>query len=235
MLGWWKLFTPVLFYILYFTVCMQSFDAGRMKCGDWFLQLYSFHTDWIMLGWWVSWNPQYFLFDCINTATWQWFCPMIHFPRCTSTSGHCFSMAAKIEGFRHQSQCGPPAPTAVLSRSLLAGSQSSHICPRSSRRCGQCLRLPRVPEFLFGVHYHSLFCATCSTHCRIWGGIKIVNWAFFHLARISPIKSSRSFLTAIAVSLLPSSVRSRSVQLLSPTMVGAIGSTEDVGYLVCNI
>ena len=125
----------------------------------------------------------------INTATWRWTCPETHFPRCTSTSGHCFSMAAKIEGFCNQCQRGPPAPTSVLSRSLRAGRESSHIRRRSSRRCGRCLRLRRVPEFLLGMmQTKTLFCATCSTHCRIWGGIKIVNWAFFHLARISRIQ-----------------------------------------------
>ena len=114
----------------------------------------------------------------INTATWRWFCPMTHFPRCTSTSGHCFSMSAKIEGFFYPCQRGTPAPTSVLSRSLRAGRQSSHHCPRSSRRCERCLRLRRGPEFLLGMHDLSLFCAKCSTRYRICGGVKIVNWAF---------------------------------------------------------
>ena len=137
----------------------------------------------------------------INTVTWRWFCPMTHFPRCTSTSGHCFSKSAKIEGSCHHRQCGPPAPTSVLSRSLCAGSKCRHICPRSSRRCGRCLRLRRVPEFLLDpvMQTKSLFRATCSTHCRIWGGIKIVNWVFFppgadldNQANVTHLDSDRS-------------------------------------------
>ena len=60
---------PIFKIILHFTVCMQSFDAWGIKCADyWFLSQYSSLTDWMMLGWWISWNPQYFLFDCIKST-----------------------------------------------------------------------------------------------------------------------------------------------------------------------
>ena len=169
--------------------------------------------------------------DSKVAATWGSSCSYSDIRTGGAASTRCWS-EAKSGGFCQSSPLHggcQRVPIGVLMRSLLAGRKWCHHRHRCGRRWRWCHRALQDPEFLFLCrHDHCLLCASRSTHNCTYDE-QILHVQHFHLARIlAMVVPLWLILTLIAVSFFPSAV-SRSLQVPSPPIFGAIGITEKKG------